>query len=111
MLKIFLYEWQNFNHSKIMVGFAVNEGRFFFNQIYFKRRIVMKEKEYYDEIANWSFENINYKTERNCKWDFYGEIKKYTDDNSICLDLGTGGGEKLLKNYPNVKMVICTDFS
>ena len=29
----------------------------------------------------------------------------------MCLDLGTGGGENVLKNYPDVGMIIATDFS
>lgn len=32
-------------------------------------------------------------------------------EKSLCLDLGTGGGEKVLKHYPDVGMIIATDFS
>ncbi len=32
------------------------------------------------------------------------------NEKSICLDLGTGGGEKVLKYYPKVKKIYATDF-
>ena len=70
-----------------------------------------KELKYYEEIGNWDFSQIKYKTENITNWDFYEEIKKHTTEKSKCLDLGTGGGEKLLKNYPNVGEIIGTDFS
>ena len=69
------------------------------------------EFEYYEEIGNWDFSNIHYKTIRYTNWDYFEEIKKHTNENSICLDLGTGGGEEVLKNYPIVKKIIATDFS
>jgi len=70
-----------------------------------------KELKYYEEIGNWNFSRIKYKTEKITDWDFYEEIKKHTNENSKCLDLGTGGGEKVLKKYPNVGEIIGTDFS
>ena len=73
----------------------------------------MKENElkYYEKIGNWSFERIKYETEKLTNWDFYEKIKENTNQNSLCLDLGTGGGEKVLENYPKVSMIIATDFS
>lgn len=71
----------------------------------------MKELDFYEEIGNWDFSQIRCKTEKLTDWDFYERIKKYTDENSVCLDLGTGAGEKLLAKYPNVKLVVGTDFS
>ena len=73
----------------------------------------MRENElkYYEKIGNWDFSKIKCKTEKLTDWDFYKKIKEYTDEKSLCLDLGTGGGEKVLKNYPNVGMIIETDFS
>ena len=70
-----------------------------------------KDLKYYEEIGNWDFSKIKYETEKITDWDFYEEIKKYTNENSICLDLGTGGGEKLLKRYPKAGKIIGTDFS
>ena len=69
------------------------------------------ELKYYESIGNWDFSKIKYKTENVTDWDFYEEIKKHTNENSKCLDLGTGGGEKVLKKYPNVREIIGTDFS
>ena len=70
-----------------------------------------KQFDYYQEIGDWDFDNIKCITKRKTNWDFYEEIGKNVDEKSLCLDLGTGGGEALLKNYPNVGMVIGTDFS
>lgn len=70
-----------------------------------------KELEYYEKIGNWEFEQIKYKTEKLTEWDFYEKIKEYTNKDSVCLDLGTGGGEKVLKYYPEVGKIYGTDFS
>ncbi len=69
------------------------------------------ELKYYQELGNWDFSQINYKVQKLTHWDFYKEIKKHTNEKSLCLDLGTGGGEKVLKNYPKVGMIVATDFS
>lgn len=69
------------------------------------------EHTYYEEIGNWEFDQIKYKTEKQTNWDFYEKIKEYTNKESICLDLGTGGGEKVLKYYPEVGKIYATDFS
>ena len=73
----------------------------------------MKESElkYYQEIGNWDFSKIKYKSEKLVEWNFYEKIKENTNEKSKCLDLGTGGGEKLLKRYPNVGEIVGTDFS
>jgi len=70
-----------------------------------------KEFEYYEKIGNWDFDKIKYKAERLTTWDFYEKIKEYTNKESICLDLGTGGGEKVLKYYPEVGKIYASDFS
>ena len=69
------------------------------------------ELEYYEKIGNWDFSQIKYKTEKMIDWDFYDKIKENSNQNSLCLDLGTGGGEKVLNKYPQVGMIIATDFS
>ena len=69
------------------------------------------EFEYYERIGNWDYSQIKRKTEKLINWDFYEKIKENTDEKSVCLDIGTGGGEKVLKNYPNVGKIIATDFS
>ena len=70
-----------------------------------------KELKYYEKIGNWDFSQIECKTKNLTNWDFYGKIRENTNEKSLCLDLGTGGGERVLKNYPNVGMIIATDFS
>lgn len=69
------------------------------------------ELKFYESIGNWDFSEIKYTTEKITNWDFYEEIKKYTNENSLCLDIGTGGGEKVIKKYPEVAMIIASDFS
>ena len=69
------------------------------------------ELKYYEEIGNWNFNQIKCKTENLTNWDFYEKIRENTNKKSLCLDLGTGGGERALKYYPNVELVIATDFS
>lgn len=70
-----------------------------------------KELDYYEKIGNWDFDQIKYKTEALTDWNFYKKIKEFTNKNSVCLDLGTGGGEKVLKYYPEVGKIYATDFS
>ena len=71
-----------------------------------------KELKYYEEIGNWDFSKIKYKTENIVNlYCIYSYYKKHTNKDSKCLDLGTGGGEKLLKKYPNVGEITGTDFS
>ena len=69
------------------------------------------ELKYYERIGNWDFSQIKCKTENLTNWDFYEKIKESSNEKSLCLDLGTGGGERVLNNYPNVGMIIATDFS
>lgn len=71
----------------------------------------MRELEYYSEIGNWDFSKIKYKKEIITDWDFYKKIRENTNEKSLCLDIGTGGGENVLKYYPKVGMIIGTDFS
>lgn len=70
-----------------------------------------KELEFYEGVRNWDFSQIKCKVERKTDWEFYNQISKATNEKSLCLDLGTGGGEKVLKKYPRVGMIIATDFS
>ena len=69
------------------------------------------ELKYYEEIGNWDFSQIKYVTEKITDWDFYEKIKENSNEKSLCLDLGTGGGEKVLTKYPDVGMIIATYFS
>lgn len=73
----------------------------------------MQQQEYkrYEQIGNWDFSDIKYTVEQQTNWDFYEKIKKYSNNQSLLLDLGTGGGEKALEKLPQVGMIIATDFS
>lgn len=73
----------------------------------------MKENElkFYERIGDWDFDQIKFKTEKITDWDFYKKIGLNTNKQSLCLDLGTGGGEKVLRYYPDVGTIIATDFS
>lgn len=55
-------------------------------------------KQFYDRIANrigWDFSNLRCASEGE-KWDFYQEVTQQCKNTDILLDIGTGGGEKLL---------------
>ena len=69
------------------------------------------EHDFYNEIKNWDFSYINYIKENFTKWDMYEILKNNSNSESRILDLGTGGGEKVLKYFPEVKEIIATDFS
>lgn len=71
-----------------------------------------KEIEMYDKQGNWDFSDIKYFSEYEDHWDMYEEVKKYSNQNSLILDLGTAGGEKIFSNMPkDVGFIIGTDLS
>lgn len=69
------------------------------------------EHDYYSDLANWSFEDINYTSESFTNWVYEDEIKKYVNKSSRVLDLGTAAGEKIIKNFPDCFEILGTDFS
>ena len=73
--------------------------------------MINKEHDFYNEIKNWDFSYINYIKENFTRWDMYEILKNNSNSESRVLDLGTGGGEKVLKYFPEVKEIIATDFS
>lgn len=71
-----------------------------------------KDYMFYQSLGNWDFSDIKYhEVPREDEFNYFDWIKKYVNDSSVCLDLGTGGGEKLLKFYPKVKRLIGIDYS
>lgn len=70
-----------------------------------------KEYELYNEVKNWDFSYINSEVESLTEWDLNDLILKHTNENSRILDLGTAGGEKVIKYYPEVKEIVGTDYS
>ena len=71
----------------------------------------LREYDYYNELANWSFDNINCTEEILTNWSYEEEIKKHINEASKVLDLGTAAGEELLENFPNCAEILGTDFS
>ena len=69
------------------------------------------EKEYYEEIKDWDFSKFEIESESLTKWDLYEILNELANKDSKILDLGTGGGEKVLEFYPDCKEILATDFS
>ncbi len=69
------------------------------------------EHDYYNNIANWSFDDIKMEVENYTNWIYEDEIKKHIKINSKVLDLGTAAGEKVLKKFPECAEILGTDFS
>lgn len=69
------------------------------------------ELNYYEKIGDWDFSYIKYHVERETDWEMYAQIQAHTNQTSLCLDIGTGGGEEALTSYPEVGMLIATDYS
>lgn len=71
----------------------------------------IKEKEFYEEIKDWDFSKFEIESVSLTKWDLYKLLNKVATEDSKILDLGTGGGEKLLSYFPKTKEILGTDFS
>ena len=71
----------------------------------------VNEYEYYNNLANWSFDDIDYISENYTNWIYEDEIVKHTNKNSKILDLGTAAGEKVIKKFPDCAEILGTDFS
>ena len=71
----------------------------------------INEKEFYEEIKDWDFSMFEIESEKLTNWDMYEILKEITTKESKILDLGTGGGEKLLERFPEVKEILGTDYS
>ncbi len=71
----------------------------------------VNEKEYYEEIKDWDFSMFEIESVSLTNWDMYELLKEITTPDSKILDLGTGGGEKLLRSFPKVKEILGTDYS
>lgn len=69
------------------------------------------EHDYYSDLANWSFEDIDRTSEIFTNWIYEEEIKKRVSESSKILDLGTAAGEKVLKKFPDCTEILGTDFS
>ena len=67
----------------------------------------MSYKELYDRVGSvmgWDFSEIEKRKKIiGKKWDFLKTVKNYVTDESVLLDIGTGGGKKLLQVAKFVK--------
>lgn len=70
----------------------------------------VNEYEYYNNLANWSFDDINYISENYTNWIYEDEIIKHSSKKSKILDLGTAAGERILKFFPDFAEILGTDF-
>ena len=72
----------------------------------------MEEKEYYEQIKDWNFDEFQIETQKLTNWDMFEILKSITNENSRILDIGTGGGEKVIKYFlKDAKEIVATDFS
>ena len=69
------------------------------------------ELKYYEEIKDWDFSKFEIESECLTNWDLYDLLREVTDEDSRVLDLGTGGGEKVLRSFPECREILGTDFS
>lgn len=69
------------------------------------------EYEFYEKIKNWDFSMFNITEEFLTNWDMYEILRNNANENSKILDLGTGGGENLLENFPDAYEILGTDYS
>ena len=70
-----------------------------------------KELEFYNKIKDWDFTYIKMIEDKLTNWDLYKELNKYAKSDSRILDLGTAGGEKVLKYFPDCKEIVGTDLA
>lgn len=73
----------------------------------------MKDNEYnyYNKIKNWDFSQINCETESLTNWDISKILNEKATKKSRILNLGTGGGEILIDEFPEALEIVGTDFS
>lgn len=69
------------------------------------------ELKYYDKIKDWDFSEFEIVSEKLTSFDMYEILKDKATKQSKILDLGTGGGERLLKNFPDACEILGIDFS
>lgn len=68
------------------------------------------ELEYYKKTKDWDFDIFEIESEELTNWSFYEVLRKLSNKNSQILDLGTGGGEKVLKYFPECREILGTDY-
>lgn len=71
----------------------------------------MEEKKYYEKVKDWDFSKFDIRTESLTNFDIYELLKSIATKESKVLDLGTGGGEKVLEKFPKCGEILATDFA
>ena len=66
----------------------------------------INEYDYYNELSNWSFDDINCTEEIFTNWIYEEKIKEHTNEFSKVLDLGTAAGEEVLKKFPDCAEIL-----
>lgn len=69
------------------------------------------ENGFYENAKDWDFSAIGMTEEIFTDWDMTKIINQFATEDSRILDLGTGGGEKVLQCFPEVKEILGTDLS
>lgn len=69
-----------------------------------------KDYEFYQKVKNWDFSKIERLQEKLTDWEMKKFLKLYIKSDSRVLDLGTGGGERVL-DFPVAREIIGTDYS
>lgn len=75
--------------------------------------IGVNEQAFYDRVGKingWNFSHLK-KTVKGDIWDFFERVKQYCKTSDCILDIGTGGGENLLKLASSVNKIIGIDTS
>jgi len=77
----------------------------------------MIDKKYYRKLYDrvgknigWDFRHLG-ETKKGRKWDFFQEVAKKVKEGDVVLDLGTGGGERVLEIADKIFFLIGIDFS
>ena len=70
-----------------------------------------KELNYYEEVKDWDFSKYEIETESLTNWNLYEILNEIATNESRILDLGTGGGEKVIEKFPNCSEILATDFA
>lgn len=73
----------------------------------------MNELDFYDKVGKingWDFSKLQITTE-GVKWNFYEKVRKRCKSSDILLDVGTGGGENVLKIASSLLFLVGIDLS
>ncbi|MFS0838535.1 class I SAM-dependent methyltransferase [Paenibacillus sp. 1P03SA] len=73
----------------------------------------MEDKQFYEKtgaVNGWDFSHIQVTTEGK-RWDFFGEVAHRCRKSDLLLDIGTGGGERLLTITDSALLLIGIDHS